>query len=75
MGRVDEEQKHGDLPVGLSGKGGRGGLPAGLLFFGVHYPVGASLLAMAICATPQISACTTLLCGSEPGGAPFDRDG
>ncbi len=33
MGRVDQEQEHGDLPVGLSGKGGRGGRPAGLLFY------------------------------------------
>jgi hypothetical protein len=31
---VDQDQKpeHGDLTVGLSGKGGRGGLPAGLFF-------------------------------------------
>ncbi|CAI8953798.1 hypothetical protein EMIT0P176_730002 [Pseudomonas sp. IT-P176] len=31
---MDQDQKpeHGDLTVGLSGKGGRGGLPAGLFF-------------------------------------------
>jgi len=39
MGRVDQEQKHGDLPVGLSGKGSRGGLPAGLLFLVYEFPL------------------------------------
>jgi len=39
-GAVDQDQKpeHGDLTVGLSGKGGRGGLPAGLLFLVSEFP-------------------------------------
>ena len=35
----DQEQKHGDLTVGLSGKGGRGGLPAGLFFWQTTLPL------------------------------------
>ncbi|CAI8869539.1 hypothetical protein EMIT0P176_360040 [Pseudomonas sp. IT-P176] len=46
---MDQDQKpeHGDLAVGLSGKSGRGGLPAGLFLLVFESPfVGASLLAM-----------------------------
>ena len=43
MGRVDQDQdqepEHGDLPVGLSGKGGRGGLPAGLFLLVSEFPL------------------------------------
>jgi len=46
MGQVDQDQEHGDLTVGLSGKSRRGGLPAGLFALVSRSPVGASLLAM-----------------------------
>ena len=38
--QVDQDQEHGDLPVGLSGQGGRGDLPVGLHFFGWSISVG-----------------------------------
>ncbi|CAI8855355.1 hypothetical protein EMIT0P176_310019 [Pseudomonas sp. IT-P176] len=51
----DQKQEHGDLTVGLSGKSGRGGLPADLFALVSRSLVGAGLPAMAICAKPQIS--------------------
>ena len=47
---MDQDQKpeHGDLTVGLSGKGGRGGLPAGLFFLVGLKLLCRSELAMAV---------------------------